>query len=92
MCVREAVNHVFVVVVARARVPCHHLLRLWAELHHTLRHRSSWERAPAQRARLVGLRPDERIDKFRVIICILRKHKKRQNQGKKQSEIFFHSD
>ena len=91
MRMREAVNHVFIIIVARARVPSDHLLRFRTQLHHALRHRGARESTPAQRARLIGLRPDERIDKFSVIIG-LRKHQNRQKQSQNQCKISFHSD
>ena len=87
---REAIYHVFVVVVARARVPCHHQLCLWTQLHHTLRHRGSGEGATAQRAGLVGLRSDERIDKSSVVVCDLGAHQQRQQQGRQECSVFFH--
>ena len=77
---REAVNHILVIIVARARIPGDHLFRLGAQLHHALRHCRTWKRATAQGACLVGLRADERVDKSRVIVS-LRNHQKRQEQS-----------
>ena len=92
MCVREAVNHIFVVIIARTRVPSDHLLRFRAQLNHSLRHCGTWESASAQSSRLVGLRSDKWINKFSVIVGVLRNNQNRQKQSQNQSKIFFHSD
>ena len=76
MSVGEAENGIFVVIVARARIPSDHLFGIRAQLHHTLRHSGAGEGASAKRTCLVGLRSDERIDKFSVIVA-LRKHQNR---------------
>ena len=67
----EAIDNVLVVVVARARVPSDHLLRLGTELHHTLRHRSPREGAAAEGTCLIGLRANERVYVLRVIVGAL---------------------
>ena len=85
----EAVNHIFIVIVARARVPCHHELSLRTELHHALRHGRAREGASAQRARLVGLRADERVDKNSVIVS-LRSDFPCYKTSKEESNKLFH--
>ena len=65
----ETVDDVFVVVIARAGIPGHHLFGVGTHLHHSLWHRGSGERAAAQGACGIGLRADKRIDILGVIGC-----------------------
>ena len=67
----EAVDDVFVVIIARARVPSDHLLGLRAQLHHALWHRGAREGAAAEGTCLVGLRPDEGVDVLSVVVGAL---------------------
>ena len=69
--VGEAVDDVLVIVIARARVPRDHQFRLGTELHHSLRHRGTREGAAAEGTGLVGLRADEGVDVFRVVVGAL---------------------
>ena len=64
----EAVNHMLVVVIARARVPSDHLFRIGTQLHHALRHRGTGEGATTKGTCLVGLRADKRIDELGVVL------------------------
>ena len=86
----EAVNDVFIVVIARAWVPSDHQLRFGTQLHHALRHCGARESTAAERARLVGLRADERIHILGVVVGALRAEEEGQQQEGHQQRNVFH--
>ena len=67
----EAVDNVFIVIIALARIPSDQLFRLWTQLYHALRHGRAWEGTAAKGTCLVGLRPDEGIHILSVVVGAL---------------------
>ncbi len=88
----ETVNDVFIVVVARARVPSHHLLRLGTQLHHALRHCGTRESTAAESARLIGLCADEGIHVLSIVVGDLGAEEEGQQQKCCQKGLVFYHD